>query len=273
MKEMSNKSSKKSFNAETYWEDRLTKRYDLDGVGYTGLSRSYNQWLYRVRRHNFHRVASKYDLPDNPKVLDIGSGTGFYVDQWHERGAEHVTGIDITTAAVRGLRQKYPNDTFAKHDISNPLPDSHQGPFDVISAMDVLFHIVDDKKYQSALKNLYKVLSPSGYMLFTDNFLNRDAIKSKHIVHRELSTIRSSVKAAGFSIEERCPIFVLMNEPVDTESRLLRHYWSRLYRAASHSESVGYIVGAVLFPLEITLARVLTESPTTEMMVCRKPIS
>lgn len=34
-----------------YWESRLTDAFNLEGVGYLGLRKQYNSWLYRVRRH------------------------------------------------------------------------------------------------------------------------------------------------------------------------------------------------------------------------------
>lgn len=264
-------SQTQEFDTEEYWQERLSAVYDVDGVGYTGLSRSYNQWLYSVRRHNFHRVVREYDLGPSPRVLDIGSGTGFYVDLWEERGVESIVGIDIAEVAVQNLQERYPDHTFLQGDISEPLPCGVENGFDVVSAMDVLFHIVDDTAYNQALNQIYELVRPGGYFVFTGNFLQAESKYSKHIVHRSLKDSRQALKEVGFAIEERTPVFMIMNEPVDSPPKMLSSLWPRIFRIASHSETAGNVLGASLFPAEIFLTRFLSESPTTEMMVCSKP--
>jgi SAM-dependent methyltransferase len=264
-------SQEETFDTEKYWQKRLSETYNLGGVGYAGLSRSYNQWLYRVRRHNFHRVVRNYDLGESLRVLDIGSGTGFYIDLWEEAGAREVVGIDIAEVAVQKLRSRYPNHTFLRRDITESLPSKTEEKFGAASAMDVLFHIVDDRKYRRALSNVYDRLRPGGFLFFTGNFLHTETRRSQHIVHRSLDEIRQVVEETGFEIVDRQPVFVVMNEPVDSPPALIRHLWPKIFRIASHSEAAGQFLGSVLFALEVPLTRMLGESPTTEIMVCRKP--
>jgi len=264
-------SQTQEFDTEEYWQERLSATYDVNGVGYAGLSRSYNQWLYSVRRYNFHRMVGRYELGGSPRVLDIGSGTGFYIDLWEEVGAESIVGIDIAEVAVKNLRKQYPDHTFLQEDISEPLPSDTEGRFDVISAMDVLFHIVDDESYRQALVQIYEFLRPGGYFVLTDNFLQSESEYSGHIVHRSLSNSRQALEEVGFEVKERTPVFVLMNEPVDSPPAWLSRLWSKIFRIASHSETTGNVLGAILFPAEIFLTRFLSESPTTEIMICRKP--
>ncbi len=65
---------------EYYWENRLKENFGLHGAGYIGLGRSYNSWLYKVRRRVFvSRIKSMHLDFSDKQILDIGCGTGFYV--------------------------------------------------------------------------------------------------------------------------------------------------------------------------------------------------
>ena len=58
----------------------------------------------------------------NIEVLDIGCGTGFYVNLWRNKlGAKRIAGVDITNIAVDNLKRKYPGEAeeFCQADISS----------------------------------------------------------------------------------------------------------------------------------------------------------
>ena len=68
-----------------WWEARHRDRRGFDAVGYAGASEAYNAWLYRVRRHLFRRHVAPLAQPGS-SVLDVASGTGFYLERWREAG-------------------------------------------------------------------------------------------------------------------------------------------------------------------------------------------
>jgi SAM-dependent methyltransferase len=255
-----------------YWESRLADSFSLEGVGYSGLGRSFNGWMYRVRRAVVARRVRRLLAGKPPRsVLDIGSGTGFYLDLWRRLGAASVTGSDITDTAVDRLRERFPGTQLVRFDAGGeklPLP---RASFDVVSAFDVLFHVVDDRRYERALANIRELLVPGGLFFFTDNFLHGPAVRAKTQVSRSLDSVRASLDAAGLEVVERRPLMVLTNAPVDSHSRLLHAWWAGLARAARASEALGWVAGAVLYPVELALVSLLREGPTTELMVCRRP--
>jgi SAM-dependent methyltransferase len=259
------------FDPRRYWEERLAQQYRLDGVGYLGLAESYNAWMYRVRREVFLREVRR--LPVSPRalsVLDVGSGTGFYVDCWHEIGAGSVTGSDLTDVAVENLRREHPGDAFARFDVggdANPFGDAR---FDVVSMMDVLFHIVDDARFRRAFETVFGLLVPGGYLIFSENFLHGPTVRIPHQASRSLAEIEAAVDGAGFERLRRRPVFHLMNAPVDSASRLHERWWRMLQRRAA-SPRQGAALGALLYPLELTLVARRSEGPSTELMVCRRP--
>lgn len=265
------------FQNQAYWERRLREHFSLEGVGYLRLGRRFNQWMYRVRGLVFDRmvdrlVIGKGATPSETRVLDIGSGTGFYVDRWLQRGMD-VTGVDLTQVAVEQLRSQYPSAQFLQADIGQPLSGplaEERGRYDVASAFDVLFHIVDDEQYGQAFQNIASLLKPAGWFLWSDNFLHRPTMRVEHQVSRSLDDSVRCLDRAGFEVVERVPMFVLMNYPADARTSLARYAWSALVAPAMLGEWWGNALGALLFPIERRLVERVKESPSTELMVCRK---
>jgi len=261
---------KTTFDPRQYWEQRLERHEGLVGVGYTSLGRHYNHWLYRLRRIVFFRCLKPLKLDwQQQRVLDVGSGTGFYLRLWKELGVLSPQGCDLTDVAVKRLCRLFPECQIRQLDLTGAdvLPCS---TYDVISVFDVLFHIVDDSGFKQALHNIYAALRPGGLFVFTDNFVHGEAIRSGHQVCRPLADISSMLLGCGFSIEKRTPVFITMNGPLDSNSRVYRWAWKQLSRLLHRSEALGYLIGLVLFGTDWVLTGVLSESPTTELMICRK---
>jgi SAM-dependent methyltransferase len=264
------------FDNRRYWESRLREHYSLAGVGYLRLGRRYNEWMYRIRGEVFDRVVKATGNRQQAagwsgaRVLDVGSGTGFYVDRWLRLGAD-VTGLDLTEVAVEELTRCFPAARFVRSDIGGHLSEIPlvPGSFDAVSAFDVLFHIVDDADYERAFLNIAALLKPRGWFLWSDNFLRHPTERVTHQVSRSLEESTRAVEAAGFEVVERVPMFVLMNYPADTTSKLARLAWTAMVAPAALGEPVGWTLGALLYQVERALVRAKRESPSTELMVCR----
>lgn len=253
-----------------FWETRLDADWTSSGVGYQALGRAFNTWMYRVRREVFLREVARLDL-DLPaaRILDVGSGTGFYVRRWQEAGARSITGCDLTEAAVSRLRSRFPDVRFVRADIADATAVLEPASFDAVSAMDVLFHITDDARYLAALDTIAAVLRPGGTFVLSENFLHRPEQRGEHQVNRTLSWITTALGRAGFEVVRRVPMLVLMNAQVDAPIGW-RKAWGGMLRAATLTTPTGWLAGAALYPLERQLSRRLRESPTTELMICRR---
>jgi len=259
------------FDPRNYWEQTLGANFDVRGVGYGSLGLQYNIWLYRLRKVIFRRLlrVARIDAK-SARVLDVGCGTGFYIDRWQQAGVRALTGLDLTETSVQQLRRKFPDVTFVQGDIGDrPSPLAAQ-QFSVVDAFDVLFHIVDDDKYAQAFVNLFDALEPGGTLLFSDNFVHHQPLRGRHHVSRPLADTAAAVEAAGFTIEQRIPMFVLMNQPVDSRTQWGPKLWDRTVTLAAKHEALGWAIGAGLYPIDRLLTRLLRESPTTEIMICRK---
>lgn len=257
-----------------YWEGRLSKDFSLHTVGWLGLGQSYNEWLYKVRAHVFRRVVRglKIDLA-TARILDIGSGTGFYVDLWDRLGARSITGSDVTEVSVTTLAGRFPKHRFVRMDVGAEQVPLEADAFDAASAFDVLFHIVDDERYARAMRNIYGALKPGGWFVFSDNFLHHGSLRAAHQASRSLQEITDAVSAAGFEIIRRRPMFMQMMYPVDSTDKELQARWQAGVAPARKDDAAGDALGRKRYRREILRVRFAKESPTTEYMLCRKPLS
>jgi len=259
------------FDPREYWEGRLSRSYTLGDVGWLGLGTGLNGWMYRVRRRVF--LQALQPLIENPaqaRVLDVGSGTGFYVERWHDLGVPAVTGSDLTQTAVDQLAGRHPSDRFTRFDVGSEELPFELGSFDAVSAMDVLFHIMDDDRFARAFQNISTLLRPGGLFVFSENCLHDRRLQTKNWTSRRLADIEAVVADAGLEIVERRPMFVLLNAPVDSHSRALNASWRLLTRLARTRNALGAVVGAALYPLELALVSRLREGPSTELVICRR---
>jgi SAM-dependent methyltransferase len=256
-------------NARDYWESLHKRSYGLTSVGYIGVGRPFNAWMYRVRRRVFQDTVKAFITEQDPEILDIGSGTGFYLDRWRELGFQRISASDVSEVAVERLRERYPSLEIAQLDIG----EESVGPsrqFDVVSIVDVLFHITSDRSYERALVNLAELVRPGGILVLSENFVHEAGPKEAQQVNRSLAGITSLLRNVGLEPLARRPMFVLMNYPVDSTSRLHRFCWRTLVLAMAAWNPLGAVVGAALYPLELLLVARLKEGPSTELMVCRR---
>jgi len=260
------------FDPKKYWEDRLTQSYDLAGVGCLGLGVNYNRWLYRVRSRVFDRTIKSLPLDvSKSRIIDIGSGTGFYLAEWLKRKPLYLAGSDIASTACENLRRDFSSLEIFQIDIgSGDFANPKKESFDIVSAFDVLFHITDDAAYFQAFRNIASLLSNDGLLFFSDNFVHGQEIRLEHFVSRNLDTTEKALLDAGLELVSRVPMFKLMNAPLDNPSKSQEMLWRRIKKYASKSETMGNIIGGILYPFEIMLVTMSSESVSTEIAVARK---
>jgi len=207
----------KEFKPEAYWEKRLRNRFSLEGVGNRSFRLEYNIWLYRARVRVLGKLLRDNQLNLRDKtLLDIGAGTGYYLEFFKRRGIGRVTGMDITSASVEALKKRHPEDHFVKASVADrDLPIS--GKFEVITAFDVLFHIVDESDFRQAIRNIGNFCHDNSIVLIIDSFLKEMKPYGQHVHHRTLESFREALEENELEIREIKPIFFFMNDPIDLE--------------------------------------------------------
>lgn len=257
------------FDYKKYWNERLSGEFGIEAVGYIGLGKKFNHWMYRLRKRKFKRSVQKLKIHLNDaEVLDVGSGTGFYISLWKDLGATSVTGFDISTQAVKNLEKKFPDVAFYEQDISKDILIAKK--FNAISCMDVLFHVVSDENFKKAIHNLSQGLVSGGYLILTDNFLHGPEKRLQHHVSRSLADYEKIISDADLKIVSRKPVFYFLNYPVDGNNVVLNLLWKFFLKFVPGNERLGYLLGGLFYPIDLALTSVLSEGPSTEMMICKK---
>ncbi len=275
------------YENDRYWNQRLEKDFSLSGVGHAGVGLAFNRWAYRVRRAVLLRTLRASGISiQNSRILELGFGTGFYLDLWRSLGAAHVSGFDITDIAVKAARERFPDSgsetagwRFEKADVAQPLAlGTSSGGFDLATAFDVLFHLVDDAGWNGALDNIASALKPGGHTVIFDKCQSVENAVG-HVRRRTLYTYTEALKARGFDIVSIRPLFVLMNSPTDLSGLgklAFKTSWSLTkmpYKAGKHigiGEFLGGAMGASMYFPELLLTRLFPRGPSTKILVARK---
>jgi 2-polyprenyl-3-methyl-5-hydroxy-6-metoxy-1,4-benzoquinol methylase len=198
-----------SYQPRDFWNRRLSEHFDLRGTGETGLSLAYNRACYRLRREVLARALREQGFdPSGRTVLDVGCGAGFFTRWYLEHGAR-VTGVDIAPTSVERLRQRHPQARFVLSDVSEVALDAR---YDLVNAFDVLYHIVDDTRWERALVNLANATGPGGLLLVTDAFpAHERTSEAAHNRMRSLARYEQVLTARGLERVALKPTHVLLN--------------------------------------------------------------
>ena len=139
-----------------YWEQRLVSDFSLAGSGVKTLGSLPNRILYQRRLKALEGILREIGIQslEGQRILDIGCGTVFYTAFLHSAGVRNYVGLDITTVSVQMLSRRYPEYRFTSLDIGNEVPDEWLNAFDVAIAADILFHLVDNRKWHREIPNI-----------------------------------------------------------------------------------------------------------------------
>jgi SAM-dependent methyltransferase len=213
------------YRPQDYWESLLGEDAGLTGVSDPRHSELGMQGSYNVVRDNVVELLQARGVGSlrGSRVLDIGSGSGFWLDTWASLGAEDLTGVELTDVASDRLRASHPAVAVVRADVSDPEL-AIDGEFDFVSAMNVLLHIVDDAAFRQALQNLSRLLREDGVLLVADPVLTRRPTRhpttaASNSVARTVAEWRSALGEVGLEIVEIRPSTVLQGNPIDVKHR------------------------------------------------------
>jgi len=262
------------YKAAEFWESRLRHHFDMIGVGYSRLGWPFNLALYRQRLVVLGRTIRRYRIKAaGAAVVELGPGTGFYIDYWKTLGIGSLLGLDITAVVTERLTAKYPEYRFAEVDVSERWP-ADDASADIVTAFDVLFHITDDTRFEAAIREAGRVTRPGGLLLVSDLFLHGEAFRGFHQVSRTLLDYHQVLDGAGFDVLGRMPIFVTMHPALDLppgrRARLAASWWSRTEERLMDEPKRGYRLGRVLGWIDRGLTKVSRGGPSTELLVARR---
>lgn len=253
-------------------------------VGHRDMPVAYNRIAYRFRLKAFEEAVDG-GLPSWPRVTAFvaGFGPGFYLDYLHRHGVEDVWGVDLTEAAVEHASGRFPGYRLLQHDITQPLALRKRSHFDLVTAIDVLFHILEDDGWKQALEQLCSLLRPGGRLLLTDKFpVGAPRSTSSTVRWRPVELYESVLAAHGVSLERMIPVFLWMDEAITcgvhpglgilskAQWTLLRTLGRALERWPALQQPLFRTIASAQAPVERLSLALLRRSPNLEMVVARK---
>lgn len=119
---------------------------------------------YKILKPELEKEASKklnliQGYTPKTKLLDIGAGTGIFIEMAKKRGYQ-VSANDISPYALRLLKNRGIK-TYRGSIDKNTLP---KNKFEIVTAWDVIEHVLKPNK---AIQSIYLALKPKGYLFMT----------------------------------------------------------------------------------------------------------
>ena len=160
-----------------------------------------SHWWYVGRRKIIQtfveRICSSFDNP-NPRILDVGCGTGANLKMLGLYG--QAEGVDISEQAVEFCKRRGLGTV--KLGAIEDLPFEDQS-FDIVTALDVIEHLDDDA---AGLQEMRRVLRPGGtLLLFVPAFMFLWGVQDDVSHHRRryrLPALRRLLEEGGFEVEK-----------------------------------------------------------------------
>jgi hypothetical protein len=273
----------KSYDPREYWGTLVAGSGDLANVGQPLLG-PYNNYTYRFRLAALRKALGRAGVAlEQARVFEAAYGEGFYLAFWESQGVRSVDGLDISASACQSARARFPSFHLRCGDLTRREDFAPFGHYPVVTAIDVLYHIVDDRLWRDALHNLLDLVEGGGVFLFTDKFTDGSpSQRFAHVRRRPLPMWQDALGDKGFRVRHIVPVFVFMDDPVTTGNHpLLGHVSALQWRVLGKAIRVAAVrprwqrwvatlAAGLQYAPEKALLSVLRRTPNLELCVCQK---
>jgi ubiquinone/menaquinone biosynthesis C-methylase UbiE len=130
-----------------------------------------------------------YDLSDLA-ILEVGCGRGHRLLDWVRWGAhpKELAGIDLIEGFLRSAQSSVPSARFALAS-AGAIP-FRDHSFDIVSQVTVFSSVLDQRLRQAAAREIWRVLRPSGHLLWYDlRFPSPQNREVRPVGRREISEL------------------------------------------------------------------------------------
>ena len=172
---------------KAFWQGRYRTTTGLQTVGFHHKSEAENAQEYAVGAQRFVEYLDA-DVPRDRRhsALEVGYGRGFYTHLLAKHGVKDYLGFDIAAPSGPALG---PGFAFRQGDAGAAMKLGRK--FDITIAIDVLFHITDDARFDTALDNLRLHTKPGGVIYVTGR--TKPQHLATHVIHRDLARYKKKL--------------------------------------------------------------------------------
>ncbi len=187
--ELSTSYDESKFFDSFYRVDSRSELTDRSTIGHM-VTKSASRFHYNAVENGIVRAIAHRDPPPygamvriwefaqqrrNLRLLDVGSGTGHWIEFFMEsQYVSSAVGLEVAPNASAFLREKFADRAHVEilnTDVgADAFTDEVEGPFDYVSAIGIMFHITDDRKWAQGLRNMGSVLAPDGLIFVGGDF-------------------------------------------------------------------------------------------------------
>ncbi|CAN5355388.1 hypothetical protein BH24PSE2_BH24PSE2_03100 [soil metagenome] len=141
-------------------------------------------------------------------VLDLGAGACHWIDFYRALGSSRTVAVDVARSCVEHLRARYTDRadvTILQGSVAETLAALDER-FDIINAIGVMFHVVDDREWTRTIEQAGRLLERGGVLITGGHFGQLDGINLQvdrdGLVNKRLRSKRRwerVLRAAGFT--------------------------------------------------------------------------
>jgi 2-polyprenyl-3-methyl-5-hydroxy-6-metoxy-1,4-benzoquinol methylase len=238
-----------------YWDQRARdfagRGAGLRAVCSYGMPSFYNGYIHLTQQL---ALAKHLRVAAGTEVLDLGCGIGRWSRQLARRGA-HVVGVDLAPSMIEEARRRSPRGALPIDYYVDDLRTLDLGRiFDLVLAVTVLQHILDDGEFTRAAKNIARHLAPGGRAVLLEAAPSRpNATCDTHVFRaRTAAQYLAVFRSAGLR-----PVHITGVDPAPFKQKVLPRYRTMPRLAA---RSAMFVATALSLPFDALLGRRLAES-------------
>lgn len=263
-------------SSRSYWEGRL-EGGGMGQVGRIGLSDELNAAMYAVVRRHAVSMLRGAGVRADGRALDVGSGWGFWMRTWHALGFPIVDAVDFVEESVERVRAVAAEaDDVRVADITAPGVFEGRQPYDLVSCMNVLLHVVDPSQFDVALANVAAPVAPGGLLLLAEPAaVGRVAPVDGAVTSRihALGEYVEPLAAAGLALVAMRPAMAITGDPVEIRGPLARRaqrlWWRGLLKVDGRLPALRRPLAGVMRVVDEAAGR-LGAAETSKLLLFRR---
>ena len=147
-----NAMKKSKFSPNNYWIERAGTK-GMRSVGLRSFSDATNRYLYEKNKIIFSKVLSMLKIGTHESILDAGAGIGIYTRHLYSHGYKNIIAVDISRAALLQIDIPVPTVVASLEELTRSV----RQRFHLVYCFDVLYHIIDDENFATAIQQLSAV--------------------------------------------------------------------------------------------------------------------